>query len=572
MMDDRLGTSRTSGSPVLSEQKSPGRNVSNTTYPKDRTIPSIKALVGPRESAFNTIDQTIDEESRLQPVLTLNSSEQSFEGAASVQKRVYMPRGLRDAQWTKIDRKLISPEVLEDANEKFETRDDYVIVLRVLTRDEIEHYAMRTKMKEIKRSRYDQRSSTSAENNIWSGKERLESVEDKPYSERLSGLSSVTRKQDDVRRYPQTVDTLSPCGHGEKHGVNKISVDRSKVEADQNVSDKAKEAKYYLDAPSIKRNMDVGDLKISYGGFYHLGGQERLPNFRERRESLGGKTEIPIAATRRMGFSGTQASPIPPNSSTADGESQLTTKAPDKTGNVAMVEEDKISERRNKEESMVKATKEKSDVYDNKRRVVEKATAAKAKTELEIKRRGVEESARRATEEETKKSIEEAAVRLKAEVAAEKVKEEVNAEKREKAPVPRRPARVSLGFLKKTRKSLKPKVVTDGPVVRESRKPDIVGEVKDPNDKERLYKSKTRTESLIIKAPERVIGNESAASEGGLLHHQLSAPNITAEPKPSLILSTAKDKGASKLALADFLKDTCMLRTLSLLLVEVNAF
>lgn len=48
------------------------------------------------------------------------------------------------ARWTKIDRRLVSPKALEEAHERFEKRLDFVIVLRVLTREEIEEYALRT--------------------------------------------------------------------------------------------------------------------------------------------------------------------------------------------------------------------------------------------------------------------------------------------------------------------------------------------------------------------------------------------------------------------------------------------
>ena len=50
-----------------------------------------------------------------------------------------------NARWTKIDRKLVNPEALEEGNERFEERTDYVIVLRVLTKEEIQDYAARTK-------------------------------------------------------------------------------------------------------------------------------------------------------------------------------------------------------------------------------------------------------------------------------------------------------------------------------------------------------------------------------------------------------------------------------------------
>ncbi|KAK8155949.1 hypothetical protein IWX90DRAFT_391990 [Phyllosticta citrichinensis] len=50
-----------------------------------------------------------------------------------------------DARWTKIDRRLVNPEALEEAKERFEERMDCVIVLRVLTKDEIQVLADRTR-------------------------------------------------------------------------------------------------------------------------------------------------------------------------------------------------------------------------------------------------------------------------------------------------------------------------------------------------------------------------------------------------------------------------------------------
>lgn len=49
------------------------------------------------------------------------------------------------ARWTKIDRKLVNPEALGAAQERFEERDDYIIVLRVLTREEIQKLAEKTR-------------------------------------------------------------------------------------------------------------------------------------------------------------------------------------------------------------------------------------------------------------------------------------------------------------------------------------------------------------------------------------------------------------------------------------------
>ncbi|OTA91353.1 hypothetical protein M434DRAFT_13222 [Hypoxylon sp. CO27-5] len=48
------------------------------------------------------------------------------------------------ARWTKINRKLINPAALEIGKERFEVRDDFVIVLRVLSKEEIQAYATAT--------------------------------------------------------------------------------------------------------------------------------------------------------------------------------------------------------------------------------------------------------------------------------------------------------------------------------------------------------------------------------------------------------------------------------------------
>lgn len=48
------------------------------------------------------------------------------------------------ARWTKIDRRLVNPAALNLGHERFEERSDYVIVLRVLTKEEIQAYAVKT--------------------------------------------------------------------------------------------------------------------------------------------------------------------------------------------------------------------------------------------------------------------------------------------------------------------------------------------------------------------------------------------------------------------------------------------
>ena len=46
-----------------------------------------------------------------------------------------------DARWTKISRKLVNPEALEAGKERYEARENFVVVLRVLTREEVQGYA-----------------------------------------------------------------------------------------------------------------------------------------------------------------------------------------------------------------------------------------------------------------------------------------------------------------------------------------------------------------------------------------------------------------------------------------------
>lgn len=50
------------------------------------------------------------------------------------------------ARWTKINRRIVNPEALEVGRERFEVRDDFVIVLRVLNKEEIQAYAAATQV------------------------------------------------------------------------------------------------------------------------------------------------------------------------------------------------------------------------------------------------------------------------------------------------------------------------------------------------------------------------------------------------------------------------------------------
>lgn len=49
-----------------------------------------------------------------------------------------------EARWIKIDRRLVNPAALEAGRERFEERSEYIIVLRVLTKEEVQEYAIKT--------------------------------------------------------------------------------------------------------------------------------------------------------------------------------------------------------------------------------------------------------------------------------------------------------------------------------------------------------------------------------------------------------------------------------------------
>ncbi|KAI2793626.1 hypothetical protein POX_a00208 [Penicillium oxalicum] len=98
------------------------------------------------------------------------------------------------ARWTKIDRRLVNPAALEAGNERFEERPEFVIVLRVLTKEEIQVYAVKTQeIRDARREEYererrqrreedrpsgrhDESSSTDDEDDSWDEPRRIEAA------------------------------------------------------------------------------------------------------------------------------------------------------------------------------------------------------------------------------------------------------------------------------------------------------------------------------------------------------------------------------------------------------------
>ncbi|XP_044721582.1 uncharacterized protein HRG_04497 [Hirsutella rhossiliensis] len=78
------------------------------------------------------------------------------EGVAPHKEDKKLKDAPQGARWTKINRKIVNPEALTVGKERFEVRDDFVIVLRVLSKEEIQAYASATQvLRERRRNKSD---------------------------------------------------------------------------------------------------------------------------------------------------------------------------------------------------------------------------------------------------------------------------------------------------------------------------------------------------------------------------------------------------------------------------------
>ncbi|CAM1502242.1 Fc.00g042260.m01.CDS01 [Cosmosporella sp. VM-42] len=75
------------------------------------------------------------------------------EGVAPHKEDKKLKEAPAGAKWTKISRKVVNPEALTIGKERFEVRDDFVIVLRVLSTEEIQAYAAATQVLRERRRR-----------------------------------------------------------------------------------------------------------------------------------------------------------------------------------------------------------------------------------------------------------------------------------------------------------------------------------------------------------------------------------------------------------------------------------
>lgn len=129
--------------PIRSRQNSPTNDEGRTLSPGEGS--------DPRPRKVSIVEPVRKEEFRPKGILK-PPREKPFpedpnptrEGVAPLKQagKDGIPTG---ARWTKVSRILVNPEALEKSHERFEERDDYVIVLRVLSREEIEKLAEKTK-------------------------------------------------------------------------------------------------------------------------------------------------------------------------------------------------------------------------------------------------------------------------------------------------------------------------------------------------------------------------------------------------------------------------------------------
>ncbi|KAJ5090780.1 hypothetical protein N7532_009464 [Penicillium argentinense] len=144
---------------ALSPRTDPGREVSppprQSYFPAHRRPSSpSSSSISPRTSSGRAISPPPRQSgsSAEKPKGILKPPRATFpeeanpirEGVAPLRDRKLPDEIPAGARWTKIDRRLVDVEALEAGNERFEERSDHVIVLRVLSKEEIQRYAVKT--------------------------------------------------------------------------------------------------------------------------------------------------------------------------------------------------------------------------------------------------------------------------------------------------------------------------------------------------------------------------------------------------------------------------------------------
>ncbi|KAI3335491.1 hypothetical protein F4824DRAFT_158543 [Ustulina deusta] len=132
------------------------------------------------------------------------------------------------ARWTKISRKKVNPEALTIGKERFEVRDDFVIVLRVLNKEEIQAYATATaqireqKRREIERESRNERhpdeeQTRSDEERQRRHRHRQEKEDDEYRRGRAADGPRRHKYEDDGEGRPKTIEYNSGPHHHRHH-------------------------------------------------------------------------------------------------------------------------------------------------------------------------------------------------------------------------------------------------------------------------------------------------------------------------------------------------------------------
>lgn len=118
-------TSSESGNESLVEEASPASRKDSSGQHRETYDPPPKSILKPPRQSFPEEPNPVRE------------------GVARLTYHQGTPAG---ARWTKIDRRLVSPAVLDAGHERYEETPNYVIVLRVLQKEEIQEYALKTEL------------------------------------------------------------------------------------------------------------------------------------------------------------------------------------------------------------------------------------------------------------------------------------------------------------------------------------------------------------------------------------------------------------------------------------------
>ncbi|KAL2132406.1 hypothetical protein VTI74DRAFT_3824 [Chaetomium olivicolor] len=125
------------------------------------------------------------------------------------------------ARWTKISRKMVNPEALKIGKERFEVRDDFVIVLRVLSKEEIQAYAAATAtLRERRKQEYERGIRGEAEYEDDRERDRDNERDDEDEKKRRHRHHRKERDEDDRDRRERERPRRHRHGSDEDEGEN----------------------------------------------------------------------------------------------------------------------------------------------------------------------------------------------------------------------------------------------------------------------------------------------------------------------------------------------------------------